>query len=72
MTPAETFGEAEDLLDDPLIALLDLPGNGWPDLAANGQMVDILVSGRAHPKSLSSAGDAIGLPPARRRCGSWV
>jgi hypothetical protein len=33
VAPAESPGEAADLLDDLLIALLDLPGNAWPDLA---------------------------------------
>jgi hypothetical protein len=31
-TPAESTVEAVTLLDDVLIALLDLPGDAWPDL----------------------------------------
>ena len=31
---AERPDEAADLLDDFLIALLDLPGDAWPDIAA--------------------------------------
>jgi hypothetical protein len=34
VAPAESIGEAEELLDDLLIALLELPGDAWPDLAA--------------------------------------
>jgi hypothetical protein len=34
VAPAESPDEAGDLLDDFLIALLDLPGDAWPDLAA--------------------------------------
>jgi len=34
VAPAESVGEVEELLDDLLIALLDLPGNAWPDLVA--------------------------------------
>jgi hypothetical protein len=34
LVPAERPGEAEDLLDELLIALLDLPGDAWPDIAA--------------------------------------
>ena len=32
--PAESPDEAAELLDDFLIALLELPGDAWPDLAA--------------------------------------
>jgi hypothetical protein len=31
---AELSGEIGQLLDDLLLTLLDLPGDGWPDLAA--------------------------------------
>jgi hypothetical protein len=33
-TSAKCPDEAVELLDDFLIALLDLPGDAWPDLAA--------------------------------------
>jgi hypothetical protein len=33
VAPAESPDEAADLLDDFLIALLDLPSDVWPDLA---------------------------------------
>jgi hypothetical protein len=31
--PSERPDEAVELLDDFLIALLDLPGDAWPDIA---------------------------------------
>jgi hypothetical protein len=34
VAPAERPDEAAELLDDFLIALLELPGDAWPDLAA--------------------------------------
>jgi hypothetical protein len=34
VAPAERPDEVVELLDDFLIALLDLPGEAWPDLAA--------------------------------------
>jgi hypothetical protein len=34
VAPAERPADAADLLDDFLLALLDLPGDAWPDLAA--------------------------------------
>jgi len=34
VAPVESPDEAADLLDDFLIALLDLPGDTWPDIAA--------------------------------------
>jgi hypothetical protein len=34
VAPAESPDEAAELLDDFLLALLDLPGDAWPDLAA--------------------------------------
>ena len=34
VAPAESPDETADLLDDFLIALLGLPGDAWPDIAA--------------------------------------
>jgi hypothetical protein len=34
VAPAERSDETAELLDDVLLALLDLPGDAWPDLAA--------------------------------------
>jgi hypothetical protein len=34
VAPAERSDEAADLLDDFLLAILDLPGDTWADLAA--------------------------------------
>jgi hypothetical protein len=34
VAPAESADETAELLDDFLIALLELPGDAWPDLAA--------------------------------------
>jgi hypothetical protein len=33
VAPAETADEAGELLDELLIALLELPGDGWSDIA---------------------------------------